>query len=113
MADLSLPISTTLACTLLAWLLILSWRVIQGRRSSGASLGDGGDTTLERRIRAQRNLTEYAPLFVVLIAILELQGAVRWFFRFCRWLLSWGGLGMGLPWPLPPGMSLGALAACF
>ena len=74
MADLSLPISTTLACALLAWLLILSWRVIQGRRSSGASLGDGGDTTLERRIRAQGNLTEYAPLFVVLIAILELQG---------------------------------------
>lgn len=74
MTELSLPITTALATAMLAWLLILSWRVIQGRQSSGASLGDGGDKSLERRIRAQGNLTEYAPLFVVLIALLELQG---------------------------------------
>lgn len=74
MIEVSLPITTLLACALLAWLLVLSWRVIRFRQSGGASLGDGGDKTLKRRIRAQANLTEYAPLFVVLIALLELQG---------------------------------------
>ena len=73
MIEISLPITTLLASTLLAWLLVLSWRVIRFRQSGGASLGDGGDKALQRRIRAQANLTEYAPLFVVLIALLELQ----------------------------------------
>ncbi|MEL6466036.1 MAG: MAPEG family protein [Pseudomonadota bacterium] len=74
MTGISLPITTLLASSLLAWLLVLSWRVIRFRQSSGASLGDGGDNALQRRIRAQANLTEYAPLFVALIALLELQG---------------------------------------
>lgn len=73
MTDISLPITTLLAITLLAWLLVLSWRVIRVRQTGGASLGDGGDKALQRRIRAQANLTEYAPMFVVLIAVLELQ----------------------------------------
>lgn len=73
MTGLSLPVATLLTSILLAWLLVLSWRVIRTRQSGGASLGDGGDNTLQRRIRAQANLTEYAPLFVILIAILELQ----------------------------------------
>ena len=73
MTDISLPITTLLASTLFAWLLILSWRVIKFRQSGGASLGDGGDKALQRRVRAQANLTEYAPLFVILIALLEIQ----------------------------------------
>ncbi len=73
MIEISLPITTLLASTLLAWLLVLSWRVIRFRQSGGASLGDGGDKALQRKIRAQANLTEYAPLFVILMALLELQ----------------------------------------
>ncbi len=73
MIEISLPITTFLASTLLAWLLVLSWRVIRFRQSGGASLGDGGDKALQRKIRAQANLTEYAPLFVILMALLELQ----------------------------------------
>ncbi|WP_171182100.1 MAPEG family protein [Ruegeria sp. HKCCD8929] len=73
MQDLSLPITTFLASSLLGRLLILSWRVIRARQSGGPSLGDDGDKSLQRKIRAQANLAEYAPLFVVLIAILELQ----------------------------------------
>ncbi len=73
MIEISLPMTTLLASTLLAWLLVLSWRVIRFRQSGGASLGNGGDKTLQRKIRAQANLTEYAPLFVILLALLELQ----------------------------------------
>lgn len=73
MTEIFLPITTLLTSALLAWLLVLSCRVIQLRQSGGASLGDGDDETPRRRIRAQANLTEYAPLFVILIAFLELQ----------------------------------------
>ena len=73
MTETHLPITTFLASSLLAWLLILSWRVIKARQSGGSSLGDGGDKDLQRRIRAQANLTEYAPLFVSLVALMEMQ----------------------------------------
>ncbi|NNC55212.1 MAG: hypothetical protein HKO07_05785, partial [Pseudomonadales bacterium] len=41
-------------------LLVLSYRVVQIRRQ-GIALGDGGDLTLQRRIRAHGNFTEYVP----------------------------------------------------
>ncbi|WP_371170670.1 MAPEG family protein [Aliiroseovarius sp. 2305UL8-7] len=67
------PITSILACSLGVLLIVLSWLVIQLRRMIGASIGDEGDTTLSRRIRAQANLTEYAPLFVILIGLAEAQ----------------------------------------
>ena len=54
------------------WLIVLSARVINVRRTAGVSLGAGNDTTLERRIRAQGNFAEYAPLALLLIAVLEI-----------------------------------------
>lgn len=53
------------------WLIVLSMRVIAVRRGEGASLGDGGDEKLHRRIRAQGNLTEYAPIALLLLFALE------------------------------------------
>lgn len=73
MSEVYIPIATTLASCLIIWLLVLSVMVIKSRGSAKVSLGDGDDVTLQRRIRAQANLIEYAPLFVILIAILELQ----------------------------------------
>jgi uncharacterized protein len=74
MDTISLPITTLLTCGLAFLLLALSWTVIKGRRSLSLSTGDGGDSMMERRIRAQGNLAEYAPIFVILIALAELQG---------------------------------------
>lgn len=54
--------------------LILTVRVIQQRGSSGINLGDGGDTTLIRRIRAHANFVEYVPISLVLLGLLETQG---------------------------------------
>ena len=53
------------------WLVILSMRVIALRRGGGTSLGDGGNEQLQRRIRAQGNLTEYAPIGLILLFALE------------------------------------------
>jgi len=54
------------------WFLVLSVRVIRARGSGGVSLGDGGDTTLLRRLRAHANFAEYVPLALLLMAMLEL-----------------------------------------
>ncbi|MEM9342788.1 MAG: MAPEG family protein [Pseudomonadota bacterium] len=69
-----LPISTVVAGVLGLWLVILSGNVIRLRQASGVSLGTGEDRRLTRAVRAQGNLTEYAPMFVVLLVLAELQG---------------------------------------
>ncbi|MGB5324038.1 MAG: MAPEG family protein [Pseudomonadales bacterium] len=51
-------------------LFVLSYRVVQIRRQ-GVTLGDGGDPTLQRRIRAHGNFTEYVPIILIMIALLE------------------------------------------
>lgn len=66
-------ITTLLATTLTIWLMVLSIRVISLRGKTGTSLGAGDVPALERRIRAQGNLTEYAPMFVILIGLAEIQ----------------------------------------
>ena len=66
---------TPLYAGLLAiWFLVLSYRVVQGR--GHVSLGDGGDADLLRRIRGHGNFTEYVPLILLMMLMLELGGAV-------------------------------------
>lgn len=52
--------------------LVLSFRVIQ-LRQRGISLGDGGDPQMLRVIRGHGNFSEYVPLALVLMAVLELS----------------------------------------
>jgi len=70
---MELVITTVLASGVSIWLLVLSWVVIRQRRVASKSLGDDGDVSLLRKIRAQANLAEYAPLFVVMIGLAEYQ----------------------------------------
>jgi len=44
------------------------------RGPAGVSLGDGGNETLQRNIRRHGNLTENAPIFILLLGLLELAG---------------------------------------
>lgn len=69
------PIYAALLAGLFLW---LSTRVILVRRSERVSLGDGGSRELERRIRAQGNCAEYAPMGLILILLAELQGGPGW-----------------------------------
>ena len=55
------------------WLMVLSVRVIQGRRK-GFHLGDGGDAGMLRLMRGHANFAEYTPMILVLLGIAELQG---------------------------------------
>jgi len=52
--------------------LILSARVIVYRRGNKIGLGDGGDKSLLKRVRAQANCAEYAPFGLLLMLLVEL-----------------------------------------
>jgi uncharacterized protein len=58
--------------------LFLGWQVVVHRRRSKVGLGAGGDPALERAIRVHGNFAEYVPLFLLLLLLAELGGAVPW-----------------------------------
>ena len=60
------------------WFLVLSYRVIQMRGKSKINLGDGGNETMQRRIRGHGNFAEYVPLILVMMALLEISGGRPW-----------------------------------
>ena len=60
------------------WFLVLSIRVIRQRTQAKINLGDGGNETMLRRIRAHANFAEYVPLALVMMAMLETGGLQKW-----------------------------------
>ena len=73
-----LPITSIIAAVLTIIFINLSFAVISLRRKNKVGLGTGGYLDLERAIRAQGNFVEYVPFGIILIAILELNGAPWW-----------------------------------
>jgi uncharacterized membrane protein YecN with MAPEG domain len=68
-------LSSIYAGLLAFWIVWLSLRVIKLRRAKRIRLGDGGDPELQAAIRAQGNATEYVPLSLILLVLLELNHA--------------------------------------
>jgi hypothetical protein len=65
---------TPLYAGLLAlWFVALGVRVIDQRRRHKVGFGDGGSAPLQRAIRGHANFSEYVPLALLLLAILELS----------------------------------------
>ncbi|HEV7822706.1 MAG TPA: MAPEG family protein [Burkholderiales bacterium] len=54
-------------------LLVLSIRVIRRRGRDKISIGDGGNTSMSRVIRGHANFTEYVPLALLLMLMLEMS----------------------------------------
>lgn len=52
----------------------LGWRTSKLRHQFGVSVGDGGHEPLVRRMRAQANYIENAPLFLIALAAIEVSG---------------------------------------
>jgi hypothetical protein len=74
---------TSLYTALLALILIfLSIKIIQNRRSSKISLGESGDDFLQRKIRAHGNFIEYAPIFLIMLLLVEINGCNKYFIHF-------------------------------
>jgi len=52
-------------------LLFLGGYVVAGRVKFKIDLGDGGNETMRRRIRAQANFAEYVPVALILLMLVE------------------------------------------
>lgn len=74
----ALPITMGYAALLALLLLVLSMRVVDGRRRFGVNLGDGDNPAMQRRIRAHANFVEYVPLLLILLALLEAAALPSW-----------------------------------
>jgi uncharacterized protein len=62
---------------------VLSLRVMLHRLSSKVGVGTGGDAVLTRKVRVHANFSEYVPLALLMLALLELAGiraALLWTF---------------------------------
>ncbi len=70
-----LSITPIYAALLAILYVVLSFKVISQRRSDKISYGDGGNTNMLKAMRTHSNFVEYAPFALLLIAMLELQGA--------------------------------------
>ena len=77
MNDLHISLlATALAALITIW---LGARCGKVRMAEKILHGDGGNARLQRRMRAQSNFIEYAP--IALLLILGAYLAVRWLFR--------------------------------
>lgn len=75
---MSIPITTTFAALFILMALALTMRTIGGRRNAGVSVGDGGDETLHRLMRAHSNFIETVPLLLVGMLLIEINGVASW-----------------------------------
>jgi uncharacterized membrane protein YecN with MAPEG domain len=66
-----LPVTSVTAAIAALMLIALSVPVSLRRAKVKALSGDAGDATLQRLIRAQGNFIEYAPMGLILLALVE------------------------------------------
>lgn len=70
---------TALYASILALLLIwLAFQVIKQRRSNKIAYADGGVEALQIARSAQSNASEYIPITLILMALVEYNGASVW-----------------------------------
>ncbi len=96
---------------LLAFICVgLAVNVIRHRQRAKVGIGDGGDAGLARAIRVFGNFAEYAPLALILIALVELCGAPRLAVHLYGAAIVLGRLGHAQGLSGNPGESPGRLA---
>tara|TARA_B100000989_G_scaffold265003_1_gene217677 strand:- start:131 stop:514 length:384 start_codon:yes stop_codon:yes gene_type:complete len=75
---------TLLYTSLLTILVIfLAIKVGMNRTETNTMLGEGESSALLQSIRAHGNLIEYAPLALILLALLEMQNTSNWVLHLC------------------------------
>lgn len=108
------PVTALYAGLLGLILLGLSAGVIRHRWRAGVGVGHGGDERLERSTRIHGNFIEYVPFALVLLALIELQGASSWLLHALGAALVVGRLahaqGLAASAATSPGRAIGVLA---
>lgn len=69
-----MPVTAVFAAVTAVLLLFLSFRISTFRLKHRQNIGTNGDRDFEVAVRAQANLTEYAPIALILMAIGEMNG---------------------------------------
>jgi hypothetical protein len=73
-----MPVVTSLYAALLALLLVvLAVAVVRVRLRDRVGIGHGGNDRLALRVRAHANFTEYVPMALLLLLLLEVCGTDR------------------------------------
>lgn len=72
------PITSLYAALCALLVLALAFNVVRFRLGKGVTLGDGGDESGQRAVRAHGNAVEYIPLALILIGLLEGNHANAW-----------------------------------
>ena len=92
---------------------VLSLRVVLHRKARRIGIGSGGDEVLSRKMRVHGNFSEYVPLGLLLLALLELSGlapALLWTFGVALLVARvLHAVGLGGSAGVSPGRFLGAL----
>ncbi|NDJ58021.1 hypothetical protein GWD52_13640 [Enterobacteriaceae bacterium 4M9] len=71
-------------------LIKLSYDVVRLRTLYRVSYGDGGFTELQSAIRAHGNAVEYIPIALLLLLLLEMDGAETWMVHLCGLMMILG-----------------------
>lgn len=75
---MTLPITALTAAICAIMLLATAIATVRARFRAQAAFGDAGDQGLVSASRSHGNLAEHAPLFVILIGLLEMANASHW-----------------------------------
>lgn len=107
----TLPVTSLLTGAAALFLVLLSFPIANHRRKNQLSTGDGGDEAFSRRIRAQGNFIEYAPIAIIAIGLLEMNGFPQiWVCGFAAALAAGRGLhAIGLIWNVIPARMFGMI----
>lgn len=112
MPDISLKITALYAGLNALIMLTLAVLVVRARAKAGTDLGHGaprGDDTLERMGRAHANNTEYVPLALILIGVLELAQQPALYLHALGGMLTVGRLAHAYGLSLSRGRSTGRI----
>ena len=82
--------------------IVLSARVITYRRANRLGLGDHGDKSLAKRMRAQANCAEYAPFGLFMLMLVEMHGTSMWLLHLIGASLLLGRLIHGIGFSASP-----------
>ena len=78
MDAITVPITALYAGLLALLMLVLARNVIRGRYRAKVGLFDGSDEQLGRAIRIHGNFIEYVPIALILMGLVEINGAPAW-----------------------------------
>ena len=91
------PVSAVYAAVIALMMLALAYRVTGFRRRDKIGMGEQGSRDLQVAVRSHANLVEYAPIFLILFFIGEMNGVpVDWLhtagllFVLSRFAHAWG-----------------------